>query len=130
MTDTRMGEQTERGRRTWRFWAALVLVPAALVILLSLGTWQVNRLHWKESLLADIQQRSTAAPVDIAELERLLAAGEAVDYRHAMVKGRYLNDKERHFSRDLPGPVGLLPLHAARTCRRALPLRQQGLRPL
>ncbi|MFN3719579.1 MAG: SURF1 family protein [Rhizobium rhizophilum] len=92
-----MDERVETGRRTWRFWAALVIVPVALFILISLGTWQVNRLHWKEALLADIQQRSTAAPVDIPELERLLTSGEAVDYRHATATGRYLNDKERHF---------------------------------
>lgn len=101
-----MGDGSGTGRRTLRFWIALVLVPAALVILLSLGTWQVNRLHWKEALLADIQQRSTAAPVDIAELERLLAAGEAVDYRHATASGRYLNDKERHFLATFQGQSG------------------------
>lgn len=106
MADTRMGKETEGARRTWRFWAALVLVPIALIILLSLGTWQVSRLHWKEALLSDIQQRSTAAPVDIAELERLLASGDAVDYRHAMASGRYLNDKERHFLATFQGQSG------------------------
>ncbi|MFN3507221.1 MAG: SURF1 family protein, partial [Allorhizobium sp.] len=93
-------------RRSWRFWAAMVLVPTALVILLSLGTWQVNRLHWKESLLADIQERSTAAPVDVAELERLLAAGEAVDYRRTTASGRFVNDKERHFLATFQGQSG------------------------
>ncbi|MBX9467480.1 MAG: SURF1 family protein [Rhizobium sp.] len=106
MADTRIDEGTETGRRTWRFWAALVIVPVALFILISLGTWQVNRLHWKEALLADIQQRSTAAPVDIRELERLLTSGEAVDYRHAMATGRYLNDKERHFLATFQGQSG------------------------
>ncbi len=106
MADTRVGEETGTARRTWRFWAALVLVPVALAILVSLGTWQVNRLHWKEALLADIQERSTAAPVDVAELERLLTAGEAVDYRHATATGRYLNDKERHFLATFQGQSG------------------------
>lgn len=101
-----MNEADPEGRRTWRFWLALVLVPAALAILLSLGTWQVNRLHWKESLLADIQQRSTAAPVDVATLERLLSTGEPVDYRHATAGGRYLHDKERHFLATFQGQSG------------------------
>ncbi|MGC4408096.1 SURF1 family protein [Rhizobium rosettiformans] len=101
-----MNEADREGRRTWRFWAALVLVPVALVILLSLGTWQVNRLHWKESLLADIQERSNAAPVDIAGLERLMAEGGAIDYRHATVSGRYLHDKERHFLATFGGQSG------------------------
>jgi surfeit locus 1 family protein len=106
VAETGIGEGGGRRRRTWRFWAALVFVPVALGILISLGNWQVNRLYWKESLLADIQQRSTAAPANLAELERLLAAGEAVDYRHATASGRYLNDKERHFLATFEGQSG------------------------
>ena len=94
------------GHRTWRFWLALVLVPVAFAILVSLGTWQVNRLHWKEGLLADIQERSKAAPVDVAALERMIAAGEAIDYRHASAGGRYLHDKERHFLATFEGQSG------------------------
>lgn len=107
MADTRLtGEKGAENRRTWRFWAGLVLVPIALVVLLSLGTWQVNRLHWKETLLTDIQQRSKAAPVDVAELERLIAAGEPIDYRHATASGAYLHDKERHFLATFEGQSG------------------------
>jgi surfeit locus 1 family protein len=28
----------------WRVWIAIVLVPAALAVLVALGTWQVQRL--------------------------------------------------------------------------------------
>jgi surfeit locus 1 family protein len=101
-----MGQGAHTGRRTWRFWLAVVLVPAALAILLSLGTWQVNRLHWKETLLADIQARSTAAAIDITEVEKQLAAGEPIDYRHATANGRYLNDRERHFLATFQGQSG------------------------
>ena len=107
MADTPLSaEKGAENRRTWRFWAGLVLVPIALVILLSLGTWQVNRLHWKETLLSDIQERSTAAPVDVTELERLIAAGEPIDYRHATASGEYLHDKERHFLATFEGQSG------------------------
>lgn len=106
MADLRMGQGAHTGRRTWRFWLAVVLVPAALAILLSLGTWQVNRLHWKETLLTDIQARSTAAAIDIAEVEKQLAAGEPIDYRHATANGRYLNDRERHFLATFQGQSG------------------------
>ncbi|MBC2772895.1 SURF1 family protein [Rhizobium sp. AQ_MP] len=101
-----MGQGKDAGRGTWRFWLATILVPAALIILLSLGTWQVNRLHWKETLLADIQARSTAAAISIAEVERQLAAGEPIDYRHASSAGRYLHDKERHFLATFQGQSG------------------------
>jgi surfeit locus 1 family protein len=92
--------------RGWRLWAGLVLVPVAMAILLSLGTWQVNRLHWKESLLASIDERSHAPAADIADIEAQLAAGEEIDYRHATASGRFLNDKERHFLATFDGEAG------------------------
>lgn len=106
VADLQVERGGDRGRRTWRFWLALILVPLALAILLSLGTWQVNRLHWKEALLADIQSRSTAPAIDIAEVEQQLAAGEPIDYRHATATGRYLNDRERHFLATFQGQSG------------------------
>ncbi|MGL4199367.1 MAG: SURF1 family protein [Allorhizobium sp.] len=102
-TDT---DGVAEGRRSWRFWLALVVVPVALVILLSLGTWQVQRLTWKEQLMAEIAERSTAPAIAVADVERQLAAGEAIDYRHASATGRYLNDKERHFLATFEGQSG------------------------
>ncbi len=43
----------------------LVLGIAGTAILLWLGTWQLQRLQWKEAILADIQARITASPVAI-----------------------------------------------------------------
>lgn len=48
------------------FPVALTIATAiALAILCSLGFWQVQRLHWKEGLLARIDARGKAAPVGI-----------------------------------------------------------------
>jgi surfeit locus 1 family protein len=96
----------DENRRSWRFWLALILVPTALVILLSLGTWQVNRLHWKETLLAAIEERSTAPAIAISEVERQRQADEPIDYRHATASGRYLHEKERHFLATFQGQSG------------------------
>jgi len=93
-------------RRARKFWVALVLLPIALAILISLGTWQVKRLHWKENLLAAIDQRSHAEPVDLGAIETALAAGAAIDYRTARASGRFLNDKERHFFATFEGQSG------------------------
>jgi len=43
----------------------LILALAVLGVLISLGVWQIQRLHWKRAILADISARITAAPVDI-----------------------------------------------------------------
>lgn len=92
--------------RSWKFWAGLVLLPAAFAVLISLGTWQVNRLHWKEDLLAAINERSTAQPAGLEMIESLLASGEPIDYRAARTSGRFLNDRERHFFATFEGQSG------------------------
>jgi len=43
-------------------WPTVFTIPA-LIVLLGLGTWQVDRLHWKEGLIADRTARTTAAPI-------------------------------------------------------------------
>ncbi|WP_246735937.1 SURF1 family protein [Agrobacterium sp. a22-2] len=89
-----------------KFLASLVIVLLALALLLALGTWQVQRLYWKEALVADIEERRAAAPAPLSEIEALAAAGTDIDYRHATATGRYLNDKERHFFATFQGMTG------------------------
>lgn len=103
VTETEYSKGPRPGRK---FWIGLVLFPIALVMLVSLGTWQVNRLYWKQDLLAAIEQRSHAEPADLRAIEAALAAGEAIDYRAARASGRFLNDKERHFFATFEGQSG------------------------
>ena len=51
-----------------RYLFPLLLGLGGIAILLSLGIWQVRRLQWKETLLATINGRLSAAPVDLATL--------------------------------------------------------------
>lgn len=83
-----------------------ILVLIALAILISLGTWQVERLHWKEGLLADIAERQAAAPVALADIEAMAAAGGDIEYRKVTATGRYINNKERHFFATWRGQTG------------------------
>ncbi|MEL7154084.1 MAG: SURF1 family protein [Pseudomonadota bacterium] len=43
--------------------APIVIGVLGTAILLMLGAWQVQRLEWKEGLIAEIEQRMAAAPV-------------------------------------------------------------------
>ena len=45
----------------------LIFGLAGLAVLVSLGTWQVQRLAWKEGILADIEARIAAEPVPLPE---------------------------------------------------------------
>lgn len=86
--------------------AAAVAVLVALAILLSLGTWQVQRLAWKEGLLAAIAERRAAPPVSVPDIEAMLAAGEDIEYRTVMAAGRFDHTKERHFLATHQGQSG------------------------
>jgi surfeit locus 1 family protein len=64
-------------------------------ILLSLGVWQLHRLAWKETLIAEITTRTKAPPQplpDPSTWSRLTPADYA--YRHVELDGRFDNDKE------------------------------------
>lgn len=86
--------------------AATAAFLVALAVLLSLGTWQVQRLHWKEQLLAEMAERRTAAPVPLGEIEALALKGEDIDYRPVTVSGVFANNRERHFFATWHGRTG------------------------
>lgn len=94
------------GPRRGRMIATVVAVVATLAILLSLGTWQVERLHWKEGLLADIAERRAATPVPLADIEAIEKSGGDIEYRRVSVTGTFDHAKERHFFATFNGQTG------------------------
>lgn len=59
-----------------------VFVVISLAILISLGTWQYQRLQWKTALLADVEAAVTAPPFNsLGDLQRAIADDEPVDFR-------------------------------------------------
>ena len=75
----------------------VILGLAAFAVLLALGTWQVQRLHWKEGLIATIDERIASAPRPLAEIEAHLADAGDVDYWPVTVSGTFRHEGERHF---------------------------------
>lgn len=94
MTDVMRVEGSEKGRFGW---LVVVLGLAALLVLVGLGTWQVERLHWKEGLIARIEARISSPPRPLAEIEALYASTGDVDYMPVMAQGVFHHDGERHF---------------------------------
>jgi surfeit locus 1 family protein len=72
------------------FWPTVFAIPAFL-ILLGLGTWQVERLYWKRDLIATRESAVTAPPID---LPRTMAEARPLAFRHVRVVGTLMNDKE------------------------------------
>jgi surfeit locus 1 family protein len=83
-----------------------IAVLIALAILITLGTWQVERLHWKEGLLADIAERLAKPPVPLADIEAMAASGTDIEYRRVTASGVYDNSRERHFFATWRGQTG------------------------
>ncbi len=104
------------------FWPGFATLAAG-AILIGLGVWQLERLHWKERLIGEIEARSTMTPQPlppIADWPRLQP--DDYDYRHVEAEGTFENDKEAlifhgpGFSRKgilTPGYLVLTPLRLA-----------------
>jgi surfeit locus 1 family protein len=69
----------------------LIATAIAIVGLVALGTWQVQRLADKELLIADRQAMLVQAPLDLT-LNTEIA--HDASYRRVMVSGRFLHEKE------------------------------------
>jgi surfeit locus 1 family protein len=94
----------QRLRRARLMWPT-AFAGAGLVVLIGLGTWQLERKRWKEGLIANIAARVHADPVPLARAEALLRGGGDVEYLHVTAKGRFHHDKERYLY--APAPSGL-----------------------
>ncbi len=67
----------------------------ALAVMLGLGVWQVQRLNWKNDLIAKIEARTHGAPAPLPpqnEWRELRA--EAYDYTRVSVIGRFEHERE------------------------------------
>ena len=90
-----------------------VLSVAALAVLIGLGVWQLQRLQWKESLIAEIEMRTKAEPISLQEAVTRARAGEDMSYVRVRVDGRFDNGKERYLfavSDGTPGWHVITPL--------------------
>lgn len=87
-------------------WITAVLAAVAFALLLALGTWQVQRLAWKEALIETIDSRIASQPKPLAAIEAMHAEASDVDYQPAQATGRFLHDSERHFFATFQGQSG------------------------
>ncbi|MBI1777263.1 MAG: SURF1 family protein [Proteobacteria bacterium] len=65
-------------------------VPAFLA-LIGLGTWQVERLAWKEGLIRTLESRSSAPPIP---LPADAGSIEESEYHRVRLEGEWLHDRE------------------------------------
>jgi surfeit locus 1 family protein len=64
-------------------------------VLIALGAWQVQRLHWKEGLIAARDAAVSAAPMP---LPRTAAEAAALDFHPVSVQGQFLHEHELYLN--------------------------------
>ena len=82
------------GRR-FQFRPVLTLfMLAALAVLFSLGSWQMQRLAWKKDLIEKIEARVKAPPMLFDEAVRHAEAGEDMEYTPVKLAGVWREGQE------------------------------------
>ena len=72
------------------FWPTLFTI-ISLLILISLGTWQVYRLIWKNSLISNYLYKFNN---EIIKYDKNFSFNDEFEYRRINIKGRFINEKE------------------------------------
>ncbi|MGD1876586.1 MAG: SURF1 family protein [Kiloniellaceae bacterium] len=99
-------ETTGTGRRHFRptFWAS-VFTLAALVILVGLGSWQVQRLFWKQDQIVLRQERAEGPAIPLPDS---FPEPAAVEFTRVTLDGQFLHGQEFYLgARTESGRVGL-----------------------
>jgi surfeit locus 1 family protein len=117
-----------------------VLIPTAFVvvvvaILIGLGTWQRERLAWKEGLIAALEERLAAAPVPLPSPAAWAGLTASDEYRRVAAEVTFLHDKEAlvytsgsSLRRDIGGP-GYWVFTPARLAGGAIVMVNRGFVP-
>jgi surfeit locus 1 family protein len=85
--------------------AAWLWFLAAFTTTLVLGTWQVQRLQWKENLIAEIEAGKAGTP--LTQLPRDEAELKPLEFRTVKLSGSWKRDMEFHLSpRFFKGTLG------------------------
>lgn len=106
MAETPQPDTEQPAKRRASPLVVISLVLPALIMLLLLGNWQVQRLAWKENLLATIDARMQQPPVELdAALSTWQQEGD-VDYLPVTLEGRFLHDREQYYLATYEGQSG------------------------
>lgn len=70
---------------------------AGIIVLCGLGSWQVKRLYWKETLIAKVEQRTSLAPMEISNFLDRQMVEDNWPYSPISAKGTYDHSKEVYF---------------------------------
>lgn len=85
-----------------RLWPVILCSALGIAVLCALGAWQLQRLSWKQALLARIEAQAQAAPLPLAEALK----AEDKELLKVTAKGRYVEAETRLMIAVLNGNPG------------------------
>lgn len=72
-------------------------VLSGIVFLSGLGIWQLNRLEWKNAMIARVEANLKKPPVPITTIEQMHEAGKDIEYAPTFVSGEFDHANEQHY---------------------------------
>ena len=72
-----------------RIWPVLLAAMIGIAILCGLGVWQVQRLQWKQDLLARLAARAAAEPIGVGAAAAELQRGQDIEFLKVRFQGNY-----------------------------------------
>ncbi len=70
---------------------------AGVAVFAGLGTWQIQRLFWKNDLIEKIEARARAEPVSLDSILAEGHAGQDIRFERVSLSGAYRHGSELHF---------------------------------
>ncbi len=86
--------------------ALTAAVLLAMAVLTGLGVWQLQRLAWKQDVIAMRERAVSAEPVSLADIEAGIENGFDVEVLRTSATGYYRHDLERHVYELRKGKTG------------------------
>ena len=96
---------TDRAPSSGLLWPT-VAAAVALAVLLSLGTWQLQRKAWKDGLVIQIAARTRAEPIPLATAVAAATQGRNLEYTRVVARGRFHLDKTLYLYAPERGETG------------------------
>lgn len=84
----------------------LICSTLGVLVMLALGTWQVQRLQLKNALIEKRLDALDAKPVSLTDIEAGIEHGFDVDWLKTTATGRFRHDLERHVYHLRNGRIG------------------------
>ena len=83
-----------------------VVTLLGVALLAGLGTWQLQRLAWKQGLIERVETRAEAMPVPLTQALGLWRETEDVEYLRVDLEGRFRHSGEQHLYSIVQGRPG------------------------